>query len=260
MRFCILLMTGGVCSEIIAELEDVDRQLDNDEFDKILKNQPEGGTINKNELSSGGKVNETAGNHSGRISDISEGFGSERGRSTGNSGDLSSWNSTIPSDEGHPRQHRRWDSSYSSSKKPLDLGSQSSTGEKTLGGKKTDGRRYEEALRKQQHKGGPQREGSVKDKKRLTFKFDCNIMEREGGMIMKSFDILLGSINDIKAFVNIVNKYEFDVDLTSGRYVVDAKSIMGIFSLDLSKVIKVDIHSDSESADKFIEEIKPYIQ
>ncbi len=77
---------------------------------------------------------------------------------------------------------------------------------------------------------------------------------------MKSFDILLGSINDIKAFVNIVNKYEFDVDLTSGRYVVDAKSIMGIFSLDLSKVIKVDIHSDSESADKFIEEIKPYIQ
>ena len=77
---------------------------------------------------------------------------------------------------------------------------------------------------------------------------------------MKSFDILLGSINDIKAFVNIVNKYEFDVDLTSGRYVVDAKSIMGIFSLDLSKVIRVDIHSDCESADKFIEEIKPYIQ
>jgi len=77
---------------------------------------------------------------------------------------------------------------------------------------------------------------------------------------MKTFDILLSSINDIKAFVNIVNKYEFDVDLTSGRYVVDAKSIMGIFSLDLSKPIKVDIHSESESADKFIEEIKPYIQ
>ncbi len=77
---------------------------------------------------------------------------------------------------------------------------------------------------------------------------------------MKSFDILLGSISDIKAFVNIVNKYEFDVDLTSGRYVVDAKSIMGIFSLDLSKTIKVDVHSAGESADKFIEEIKPYIQ
>lgn len=77
---------------------------------------------------------------------------------------------------------------------------------------------------------------------------------------MKTFDILLSSINDIKAFVNIVNKYEFDVDLTSGRYVVDAKSIMGIFSLDLSKPIKVDVHSEGDSADKFIEEIKAYIQ
>ncbi len=77
---------------------------------------------------------------------------------------------------------------------------------------------------------------------------------------MKTFNILLSSINDIKAFVNIVNKYEFDVDLTSGRYVVDAKSIMGIFSLDLSKTIKVDIHSESAEADKFIEEIKAYIQ
>lgn len=76
---------------------------------------------------------------------------------------------------------------------------------------------------------------------------------------MKTFDILLSSINDIKAFVNIVNKYNFDVDLTSGRYVVDAKSIMGIFSLDLSKPIKVDIHADDE-ATAFIEEIKAYIQ
>ena len=75
---------------------------------------------------------------------------------------------------------------------------------------------------------------------------------------MRSFEILLSSINDIKVFVNIVNKYEFDVDLTSGRYVVDAKSIMGIFSLDLSKPIKVDVHSDD--ADAFIEEIKAYIQ
>ncbi len=75
---------------------------------------------------------------------------------------------------------------------------------------------------------------------------------------MKTFNILLSSINDIKAFVNIVNRYEFDVDLTSGRYVVDAKSIMGIFSLDLSKPLEVNIHSDE--ADAFIEEIKAYIQ
>lgn len=77
---------------------------------------------------------------------------------------------------------------------------------------------------------------------------------------MKTFNILLSSINDIKAFVNIVNKYEFDVDLTSGRYVVDAKSIMGIFSLDLSKPIKVDVHAEGEDSEKFIEEIKAYIQ
>ncbi len=76
---------------------------------------------------------------------------------------------------------------------------------------------------------------------------------------MKTFNILLSSINDIKAFVNIVNKYEFDVDLTSGRYVVDAKSIMGIFSLDLSKPIKVDVYADDE-AEAFISEIKAYIQ
>ncbi len=61
---------------------------------------------------------------------------------------------------------------------------------------------------------------------------------------MKTFNLLLSSINDVKDFVNAVSKYDFDVDLTSGRYVVDAKSIMGIFSLDLSKPIKVEVHSD----------------
>ncbi|HPC99987.1 MAG TPA: HPr family phosphocarrier protein [Acetivibrio sp.] len=74
---------------------------------------------------------------------------------------------------------------------------------------------------------------------------------------MKSFNISLKSITDVKDFVNIVNKYDFDIDLTSGRYVVDAKSIMGIFSLDLSKPIKVDVHSDDCS--EFCEEIKNYI-
>ncbi len=74
---------------------------------------------------------------------------------------------------------------------------------------------------------------------------------------MKTFNILLKSINDVKDFVNIVNKYDFDVDLTSGRYIVDAKSIMGIFSLDLSKPIKVEVHNDN--ADSFINEIKSII-
>ena len=74
---------------------------------------------------------------------------------------------------------------------------------------------------------------------------------------MKTFDLFLSSINDVKDFVNIVRKYDFDVDLTSGRYVVDAKSIMGIFSLDLSKPIKVEVHSDD--CDKFMEELDKFI-
>ena len=76
--------------------------------------------------------------------------------------------------------------------------------------------------------------------------------------LMKTFQILLSSINDVKNFVNTVSKYDYDIDLTSGRYVVDAKSIMGIFSLDLSKPIKVEIHNDN--SDDLISELKPYIQ
>ena len=74
---------------------------------------------------------------------------------------------------------------------------------------------------------------------------------------MTTFNMLLGSINDVKDFVNTVSKYDFDVDLTSGRYVVDAKSIMGIFSLDLSKPIKVEVHSDD--CDAFVAELDKFI-
>ncbi len=74
---------------------------------------------------------------------------------------------------------------------------------------------------------------------------------------MVTVSVLLNSINDVKNFVNIVSKYDFDIDLSSGRYVVDAKSIMGIFSLDLAKPIKVEIHTDN--ADDIMGELKPYI-
>ena len=74
---------------------------------------------------------------------------------------------------------------------------------------------------------------------------------------MKTFNIKLNSINHVKTFVNTVNKYDFDVDLTSGRYVVDAKSIMGIFSLDLSKPIKVEAYSDETS--EFMKEMQEFI-
>ncbi len=74
---------------------------------------------------------------------------------------------------------------------------------------------------------------------------------------MKTFNLALNSINDVKDFVNTVSKYDFDVDLTSGRYVVDAKSIMGIFSLNLSKPIKVEVHSDD--CDNFLAEVERFI-
>ena len=75
---------------------------------------------------------------------------------------------------------------------------------------------------------------------------------------MKREMIMLKTINDVKAFVNSVVKCDFDVDLTSGRYTVDAKSIMGIFSLDHSKPLTMEIRSD-DCAD-FLNEIKPFLQ
>ncbi len=74
---------------------------------------------------------------------------------------------------------------------------------------------------------------------------------------MKTITILLNTINDVKVFVNTVMKYEFDVDLISGRYAIDAKSIMGIFSLDLSKPITLEAHTDN--ADQLIEDLKDFL-
>lgn len=65
---------------------------------------------------------------------------------------------------------------------------------------------------------------------------------------MTTFKISLQAINDVKEFVNTVMKYDFDIDLVSGRYAIDAKSIMGIFSLDLSKPITLNAHTDDASA------------
>ena len=74
---------------------------------------------------------------------------------------------------------------------------------------------------------------------------------------MKKMKISLGSIEAVKEFVALTNSYSFDSDLVSGRYAVDAKSIMGIFSLDLSKELTLNIHSD-DCAD-FLDAIKKYI-
>lgn len=64
---------------------------------------------------------------------------------------------------------------------------------------------------------------------------------------MKTVHISLNSIDKVKAFVNEITKFDNDFDLVSGRYVIDAKSIMGIFSLDLSKPIELNIHSENNA-------------
>ena len=75
---------------------------------------------------------------------------------------------------------------------------------------------------------------------------------------MKTVQIYLNSIDKVKSFVNEITKYDNDFDLVSGRYVIDAKSIMGIFSLDLSKPIDLNIHADGELDDIFAA-LEPYI-
>ena len=61
---------------------------------------------------------------------------------------------------------------------------------------------------------------------------------------MKSFPLRLTQAEEVKSFVNTVNRYPYEMDLRAGRHVVDAKSILGIFSLDLSKPITLDVYSD----------------
>ena len=76
---------------------------------------------------------------------------------------------------------------------------------------------------------------------------------------MKTVMISLNSIDKVKSFVNDISKFNFDFDLVSGRYVIDAKSIMGIFSLDLSKPIELNIHAEGANLDSVMEKLTPYI-
>ena len=64
---------------------------------------------------------------------------------------------------------------------------------------------------------------------------------------MTEFNVKLSTINDVKIFVNTVMRFDYDIDIISGRYAIDAKSIMGIFSLDLDKELKLIDHADDVS-------------
>ena len=76
---------------------------------------------------------------------------------------------------------------------------------------------------------------------------------------MKTIKISLNSIDKVKTFVNVINRFDAEFDLVSGRYVIDAKSIMGIFSLDISKPIELNIHADDKDLADILAAIKPYV-
>ena len=76
---------------------------------------------------------------------------------------------------------------------------------------------------------------------------------------MKEYKIQLSSINDVKEFVAITNDCPFEIDVVSGRYAVDAKSIMGIFSLDLEKTLTVTVHGSDKQCDDFADEAKRFM-
>lgn len=77
---------------------------------------------------------------------------------------------------------------------------------------------------------------------------------------MREVKIFLGTIERVKDFVNEVSHLECDVDIVSGRYVIDAKSIMGIFSTDLSKPVNVRIHAQGAESEKALQVVQKYAE
>ena len=74
---------------------------------------------------------------------------------------------------------------------------------------------------------------------------------------MKTVNIRLSLVENVNKFVNIVSRYPYEMDLRAGRHVVDAKSILGIFSPDLSKPISLEIYGDE--CEELMKEIEPFV-
>jgi phosphotransferase system HPr-like phosphotransfer protein len=85
------------------------------------------------------------------------------------------------------------------------------------------------------------------------------VFERKGTAVMKKFFIKLTTIDDVRNFVTAANMQCADIDVVSGRYVVDAKSILGLFSLDLSKPIEVHVYGTEKDAEEFYNAIKDVV-
>ena len=75
---------------------------------------------------------------------------------------------------------------------------------------------------------------------------------------MKTVQISLNSIDKVKTYVNVINRIDAEYDIVSGRNVIDEKSIMGIFSLDISKPIDLNIHN-ADNLDEIMEQLQPYL-
>ncbi len=74
---------------------------------------------------------------------------------------------------------------------------------------------------------------------------------------MKSVRILLGTTDRVNAFVEIMGQFDYDADVRSGRYVVNAKSILGILSLDLNRPVVLEIYDND--CDDLLEKIKSFM-
>ena len=72
---------------------------------------------------------------------------------------------------------------------------------------------------------------------------------------MKTVKISLNSIDKVKSFVNDITKFDYDFDLVSGRYVIDAKSILGVLSLDLRNILTVQYDGENEAFEAFLEKM-----
>jgi len=85
-------------------------------------------------------------------------------------------------------------------------------------------------------------------------------VSKKGVENMTKATVRISTIQDVRTFVETVTKYNMEIDLSSGRYVVDAKSIMGIFSLDLLNPIELTAHTEDETeAQALLRDLKPFI-
>jgi len=75
---------------------------------------------------------------------------------------------------------------------------------------------------------------------------------------MQTSTIMLSSIEAVKKFVTLTNQYDFVVNLTTDKYKIDAKSIMGVFSLDLSKPVTIEVDTADKGADDFLAQMKQF--